>query len=389
MAPVPKVRWRLQALSEPESRRLGAWRSAPTLVRTFGAATLAGDVELLARELISRDVWLASAGRVAIDALPPPPGRVTGIIAPARRRRPRKAARRVEPTPRPPRKRGLPALEVRRLPVVGEARCGDEAPPLTLVDLPDGVVPDWGTPVVEVAPPAPEPQPAADQRRVVRRVGLGAPLPAPPPRPVQAEVPPEASAPEGPVVVRAFPRRRLESVPDEVRRAVEAVTGVDLADVAVHRGAEVTHVARALRAKAYTVGGAVHLPVEHGPLSDPRARALLAHELVHVAQQRRLGDELPPEESPLGRLLELDALAVERTWLAPQLGGVQRRAEEDVLFAPPPSPQPDAAESFVESLEDDELEQLAARLYGPIRARLRRELLIDRERAALLTDVRR
>jgi Domain of unknown function (DUF4157) len=250
-------------------------------------------------------------------------------------------------------------------------------------------VPDWEPHVAEVAPPVPEPPLATAQRRVVRRVGLGAPLPAPPPRPVQVGEPPKASAPDSPAAVRAFPRRRLECVPDEVRRAVESVTGVDLGDVAVHRGAEVTQVARALRAKAYTVGGEVHLPAEYGSLRDPRVRALLAHELVHVAQQRRLGDALPPEDSPLGKLLELDALAVERTWLAPQLGGVQRRAEDVVPPAPLSFPEREPAESFVESLEDDELDQLAARLYGPIRARLRRELLIDRERAALLTDVRR
>jgi hypothetical protein len=165
---------------------------------------------------------------------------------------------------------------------------------------------------------------------------------------------------------------------------------VELGDVHVHRGAEVTHVARALRAKAYTVGGAVHLPAEHGPLSDPRVKALLAHELVHVAQQRRLGDELPPEESPYGRLLEQDALAIERTWTAPQLAGVQRRALDE---APPmqvtASAPAQSSEGLLDSLEPDDVEKLAARIYGPIRSRLRRELLVDRERAALLTDVRR
>jgi Domain of unknown function (DUF4157) len=191
------------------------------------------------------------------------------------------------------------------------------------------------------------------------------------------------------VLVRAFPRRRLERVPDEVRRAVESVTGVDLSNVAVHRGPEVTRVARALRAEAYTVGGEVHLPAEHGPLSDPRVRALLAHELVHVAQQRRLGDALPPEDSPLGQLLELDALTVERTWVAPELEGVQRRAVDSAPPTPVAFQEEERSRSFVKSLRDEELEELAARLYGPIRARLRRELLIDRERAALLTDVRR
>lgn len=200
--------------------------------------------------------------------------------------------------------------------------------------------------------------------------------------------------------MRTFPRRRLaahvESVPDDVRRVVESATGIELGDVAVHRSPETAQVARALRAQAFTVGGEVHLPAEHGPLSDPRVRALLAHELVHVAQQRRLGAALPPEDSAYGRLLEEEALAFERTWVAPQTldampaapAGVQRRLEEPLAPQPAPAPQPGRRNPLAD-LEDAEIQELAARMYAPIRTRLRRELLVDRERAALLTDGRR
>jgi hypothetical protein len=72
-----------------------------------------------------------------------------------------------------------------------------------------------------------------------------------------------------------------------------------------------------------------------------------------------------------------------------------------VLAALPTPPVPPAAVQRVTTLAgadntsrerlseapDDELEELAERLYDHIRARFRSELLIDRERAGLLADV--
>lgn len=102
---------------------------------------------------------------------------------------------------------------------------------------------------------------------------------------------------------------------------VESGTGADLADVSVHRGPEVTAEAAQLSARAYTTGGEVHLPQEHGPLSSGTGRSLLAHELTHVAQQRALGSSLPPESSPAGARLEAEAQANEQAALR---GGAQR-----------------------------------------------------------------
>ena len=48
-------------------------------------------------------------------------------------------------------------------------------------------------------------------------------------------------------------------------------------------------------------------------------------------------------------------------------------------------PEGDARERLSEA-PDDELEELADRLYDRIRTRFRSELLIDRERAGLLAD---
>ena len=54
------------------------------------------------------------------------------------------------------------------------------------------------------------------------------------------------------------------------------------------------------------------LPAEEGPLSSQRARGVLAHELTHVAQQRRLGGVLPSPHTPEARRLELGAQVTER-----------------------------------------------------------------------------
>jgi hypothetical protein len=61
-----------------------------------------------------------------------------------------------------------------------------------------------------------------------------------------------------------------------------------------------------------------------------------------------------------------------------------------VPVATPPAPAPAATEPDAAPIELDrlDLETLAARLYDRLRSRIRMELLIDRERAGLLTDFR-
>lgn len=86
---------------------------------------------------------------------------------------------------------------------------------------------------------------------------------------------------------------------------------VDVSSIPVHRGPEVSVEARALGARAFTRGGEVFLPAEAGALDTPKARGLLAHELVHAVQQRTLGATLPAAHTPDGRALEAEALAAE------------------------------------------------------------------------------
>jgi DNA-binding PucR family transcriptional regulator len=213
--------------------------------------------------------------------------------------------------------------------------------------------------------------------------------------------------------------------------------GIDAGDTRVHRDEAARGGASRLAARAFTQGSEIFLPAEAGPLESVGVQALLAHELTHVSQQRRLGSSLPSESSPMGARLEEDASRVERSWQADAslpLAGSRRspsavsqevssvsRVEsvsagasagsapadfspaeisfsEDRLqrasseASPMPSQSgggsPSSGGAAPSVSTDRELDELARKLYERIRSRIRGELLIDRERAGMLTDLR-
>ncbi len=200
-----------------------------------------------------------------------------------------------------------------------------------------------------------------------------------------------------------------------------ATPGAPRADgaVRVHRGPDAARLATSLDARAFTHGSDVYLPASHGSLSSGTARSLLAHELTHVAQQRQLGSGLPAESTPHGRRLEAEAVAAERSGMLPL--AVTRPASAGPVADPgrastgpqraPESPTHDghgtttihvaagtqrapmngsapSKDSGRTSRTEQELEDLAHQLYARIGRRLRRELLVDRERAGLGIDLR-
>lgn len=199
-----------------------------------------------------------------------------------------------------------------------------------------------------------------------------------------------------------YPQPAPRPVLDRFRR----LTHVELGDVRVWRGPEVSARARRLGARAYTEGGEVHLPDEAGALDGPAA-PLLAHELTHVVHQRTHGSALPDESTVAGQGFEAEAVAVEQ-WFGgvPQRQPVTalQRAEEPVpgrladavqslkSDAPPvetrtePEARPPRRWADLDSVDD--LEELANRLYERLHRRFRLGLLIDRERAGTLTDFR-
>ena len=75
-----------------------------------------------------------------------------------------------------------------------------------------------------------------------------------------------------------------EAAPSDVRSAVEAATGRGLGHVRVHRDAEAQAIARALDARAVTVGGDVLLGDAAPSAGTREGWSLMAHELAHAAQ---------------------------------------------------------------------------------------------------------
>jgi hypothetical protein len=107
-----------------------------------------------------------------------------------------------------------------------------------------------------------------------------------------------------------------ERVPDTLREELEPVLGADLSNVPVHRGESTEQAAVALQAKAFTTDGEVHLPSKVGSLTSGEGRSVLAHELTHVAQQRRLGTT-PDETTSAGVQMEDEARQVGEAFRGP------------------------------------------------------------------------
>ncbi len=186
----------------------------------------------------------------------------------------------------------------------------------------------------------------------------------------------------------------------------------------------------------------VNLPAAEWSLVSRSAEPRVAHPLTHLAQQPRLASAQPAEHSVTAQRLRAEALVVEPSWRAandmplavsPPAAASRDRAAEaaspavmrqvteqmvalgqatqesggSLVFNPPPgvstSPGPAVQRATVSSptviaagegaaatanTQDAEMEELARKLYSRIRSRLWNELLVDRERAGLLTDLR-
>lgn len=148
-----------------------------------------------------------------------------------------------------------------------------------------------------------------------------------------------------PLVYRATPRPQLSPAeprvieravvtraPQDLVQSLRASHGIDVRDVEVRRDTAVNAEASQRGARAFTRGATVHLPESAGPVDSTSTRALLAHELVHAAQQRRLGGALPAEHTHEGRALEAEALAAERSYG----GNSELTSQKHLRHAPPP-----------------------------------------------------
>lgn len=240
-------------------------------------------------------------------------------------------------------------------------------------------------------------------------------------RPPEATPSPLVSARPLRAAVQRAPLTLPAKVSDEASGAAAGTTTQSAepsppGNVKIHRGTEAAQLAAALDARSFTHQGEIFMPDSHGPLTAGKGRALLAHELTHVGQQRRLGRGLPPEHTPAGRALEAEAVAAERSpdmTLAGPRGGSRATAEAaapatpiaastEPFDGPTPSgktlPQraPIAAPesrtgrghaSPGQGRSEQDLEVLAHQLYQRIGRHLRRELLVDRERSGFALDL--
>ncbi|WP_157517646.1 eCIS core domain-containing protein [Micromonospora rifamycinica] len=183
------------------------------------------------------------------------------------------------------------------VPSVEQAGLVDRPEPWTTAVPTDAQVTAYPMGVVTVAPAVADGRPGPAPTTVERAAPL-AHRAAPPP------------APPAPVGVDELP----EQVPAALVDGFRQQYGVDVAAVPVWRGTEATAVVQQAGARAATRGGEVLLPASAGPLDAPPARALLAHELAHVVQQRAFGAAPPAESTGAGRDLEARALAAEHAF---------------------------------------------------------------------------
>lgn len=103
----------------------------------------------------------------------------------------------------------------------------------------------------------------------------------------------------------ADPAQRLlaggHPLPLSIRKPLEERFAQNFAPVRIHSDSEAADSARALRARAFTIGEDVVFGAGHYSPATPRGQALLAHELTHVVQQRRSGPSIARQgnEEPL------------------------------------------------------------------------------------------
>ena len=190
-----------------------------------------------------------------------------------------------------------------------------------------------------------------------------------------------------------------------------------------------------LSARGATVDGHVTIPAEIGPLDRGSGRAVLAHELVHVQQQRTLGAQMPAPGSESAHRLESVArtaeaaasweeltlakpatrpapadappsagMTVSRTTGGPPQGRATTAVHVAMQLADGDAPPPAADTTEVAgtpaaagggasgatgvgaTLSERDLDEVLRRLYPRLRRSLSSELLVARERAGMLAD---
>ncbi len=307
------------------------WATLPLMKVAGGRPIeLTAATQAFAQGLATRQVLVRSARLEHVRQMDAPSGSFRGVLAPA-------LSDHGDATPELQEASALPAIEHRQLsPVATDKRETHSLSPspveqLLAIGEPAQQSAGPATPmdVIVTQPPTTDAEssdgggPTGPRRARLadsRRQGLGPAYHGPLPEAMRAE----RERAETPTT---------ESVPGDMRATMRDVLGIDVGDRLVHRGPAVSAEARAMNAQAFTRDGEVHVADEVGPLDQPTARATLAHELTHAAQQIVRGP-LPDEGSDAGRALEAHAQQVEQYVRG---DGGAPKPSPDLLHARPPS----------------------------------------------------
>jgi hypothetical protein len=195
----------------------------------------------------------------------------------------------------------------------------------------------------ETRPSPPERKPAIASRQGVgddRRTAASPASPSSPaspavPSPPRVADPASSSSSSTPSPSMPSTEAGWFAAPAATIASFEQLTGVDLGFVPIVREPTVDREADRLNARAFTRDGVVHLPAAAGAVDGPHARALLAHEMTHVLQQRALGT-VADESGPLGEAMEAQADAVERAARGESVDDAERAWPEQ-LAGPMPA----------------------------------------------------
>jgi hypothetical protein len=256
--------------------------------------------------------------------------------------------------------------------------------------------------------------------------------PSPPPRPFPARsegvelAPLVGTRPLRPTTVQ----RTTEPAPVDLEELPSRGVGPVPAGVRIDRAPQAANSTAPVVVQAFPQGDDIVWPMSHDSAESAPTGSRLSQELTMVAPQRHYDQAAPDRELPIGRRFQAAApseRAVSRAAALP-LAPIQRVAAEA-----PPEPSGPAGESTPEVVQrgwfdsvasevsslssrapsaaeagsavstvgsaigsmfgghkaaETDMDELAGKLYDKIRNRLKSELLVDRERAGFLTDLR-
>jgi len=110
-----------------------------------------------------------------------------------------------------------------------------------------------------------------------------------------------------------------QALPEATRAFFEPRFGADFSQVRVHTDARAADTARAINAKAFTVGRDIAFGAGQYAPESPEGRRLLAHELAHVVQQGSIGSSIERQQAPadfIGPSVKGIEGVVSNTWSA-------------------------------------------------------------------------